>query len=407
MQQFNSKRLRQLSYDNDQDDHDLPRVDQSNYKGCHWVKLFYNLCKIEDKFYDHLFINQEARYYTIINYLNFDNLPIYHYDRRDFNGAMKALQDYLFKVYPLEKLSIENMLSTFKQSQTYCKVQFSKISISDLNVQEAITEFKLLQQATVDLFQRLQNCLLELLKESGLLEEKEELTVYTTWQNNSLKSFENLLESNPNKDLLKKSHKAALKLFKEAIKDAESRLQSSQRRVKMYNVKKFCNKDNEGRGHMECFPCSHLEFAELRIIPDNQGTQVNKNPLSVSRCRFVYVYIRNEAKFEGVLFLTTSHYGWDFLPELILDKILSENPFNKRQKDIKSLDWNKKHEIVKCKFFDEIYRLQQRVIFHCNRMESNEGLFRFVNLGAVTFDNRNFTLNLDTDNCNLECLFNQ
>ena len=97
--------------------------------------------------------------------------------------------------------------------------------------------------------------------------------------------------------------------------------------INLYKVKRFVNEDEKHKAHMMCFLYyPSLQFAELRII----GKVKDQDPELVSNCRFVHAYFKNNDnnEYQGVLFLTRSHYGWYLVPTEILDEILSHYPFN-------------------------------------------------------------------------------
>ena len=175
---------------------------------------------------------------------------------------------------------------------------------------------------------------------------------------------------------------------------------SSSTNINPYKVKRFENKDEKCRGHMMCFPYyTSIQFAELRII----GEVKDSDGESISDCRFVYAYFENNdidghgsPWYKGVLFLTTSHYGWYLVPPVaILDKLLSLDPFNLNINEHPFSNWSyhqKYREFTNLKTYQNFYKRQEHVIAIC-KFNGTE-IFPFENLGTITLksDNNEFEL---------------
>ena len=156
---------------------------------------------------------------------------------------------------------------------------------------------------------------------------------------------------------------------------------------------------------MKCFPFTRpgIMFAELRIVPEvetSDPVHQNKNPDSVSRCRFVYAYIKEKKQCKGVLYLTTSHYGWDMLPEETLNIILTELPIRMSEEEILTYTWEEKCDIATKNFPGSrgTYHLQQKVATYCN------SAFPFDSLGVLTINNKTHSLDTAVDSIENELL---
>ena len=387
LQPFDNKRLEKHIYENQVN---LPKNSPTSHN---WVILYHGHCQERPEFCDE--INQNG-HHSIINYLNHDNLQSYHYERKDFTKAMKALQDYLFMVYPLKTSQIEHVKIEFEQSQGYSKVLFKELlknASCSSEKSSAILPFKLSQQISLHIFEKLILFSTKILQESG--REQENLSSYMKLQS-YLCEFKKLQESDVEfmsqevaiaLNLFEESQKKALELLENSRTCVLKQFKESESYVCTYNVKKFHN-DNKC-GHMKCFPfIEPFLFAELRIIPEQKdspgqrtATNPNKNPSSVFRCRFVYAYIKKQNKYKGKLFMTTSHYGWDMLPETMLNEILT-----RLQQSVCDKTWKEKCEIATQKL--RMYHLQQEVVRHCvSAQDDNSWEFPFVYLGKWIIHN--------------------
>lgn len=163
-----------------------------------------------------------------------------------------------------------------------------------------------------------------------------------------------------------------------------------------YHVKKFENANNIGKGHMMCFPyVHHVEFAESRIINEEFTKETkNRDPGAVSYCRFVYAYAKKGNEYNGILFLTTSHYGWSLVPPNILDQILSDYPWYFKMNKKPASQWNYEQKFEKfCNKYN-IFGMQSKVIhFFCLSAKS-DGEFPFEELGMLkmTTNTKEFVL---------------
>ena len=317
---------------------------------------------------------------------------------------MIALKNYLFIEHPLKEMEFKHILDHLKI------VQERIVSIFTTDSKQTLPLFKQYQKSILDLFKEKNSSLYNMLKKSGLLQDSYKYTRLLKQYIDEMRHLQELEEklfSQPiaNKSAsevtsLKRSQEKTLKLFEQSLQFASSVFKESRDNVKAYTVKMFCNCDDPMKGYMKCFPFSGVMFAELRIISnqEDQSYDRNKNPKSVSNCRFVYAYFKNQQDFKGLLFLTTSHYGWYMLPEEILEKILTEPPLNKRKKDIKTWSWKDKYDVVKDKFNYDKYYLQQKVAYRCS-------LFPFVILGTLIISNSKFSLSIDDINNTTENMY--
>lgn len=142
---------------------------------------------------------------------------------------------------------------------------------------------------------------------------------------------------------------------------------------------------------------TRTRFIEMWITREN--TPPNKNLQLVSRCRFVFAYGVRKTKNHpdvlkclGLLFITDSHYGSDWLPEDVVNGMLINNL--SKDKVASKNDVEKVDELKKIYNYDGEY-LQRGVINYCDKHDLS--YFPFNEIGILSFDNKEHTWSLRSD----------
>ena len=147
--------------------------------------------------------------------------------------------------------------------------------------------------------------------------------------------------------------------------------------IDSYEVKMFENENSQSKGRMKCFvPFRNdkvLQYAEMRVTPDNNQI--------ICRCRFVYqyhnrfVYQYRNRECAGILYFTDSHYGWDLIPE---EKIVQKLKNEKKNSD---------DDLRELSFYQKLSKLSKWEIYNLQNAIQNEFPFPFVKIGVLKMKN--------------------
>ena len=166
-----------------------------------------------------------------------------------------------------------------------------------------------------------------------------------------------------------------------------------------YEIKVFSNTDDRNKGYVQSFYNTGYNCVEMRVIHDKKKLESKGKDLTpeyikcweqVSRCRFVYTYYPLDdteganCVYEGDLYFTNCHYGWDLIPDSEVNDALTKMDKKKYTKE----------RLNKMKFYDKLDSMNIKDVYRLQVSNSAKStvLFPFEKIGKLTLNKTGYSL---------------